>query len=64
LLNIDNASQKHKDLLKGDAIEAFDQYFKEAENKKTILEFAREQLNCESPRTRKKAKEFLEKWIT
>ena len=62
LLNIDKTNQKHKDLVKAGAIEAFDEYFEEAKNKKKILEFVKEQLNCKSPKTRKKAKEFLKKW--
>lgn len=62
LLNINGTNQKHKGLVKGDAIEAFDQYFEEAKNKEMILKFVREQVNCESPRTRKIAKQFLLKW--
>ncbi len=61
LLNIDQTTQKHKDLVKAGAIEAFSEYFEEAKNKKKILEFVKEQLNCKSPKTRKKAKEFLKK---
>lgn len=61
LLNIDNTSQKHKDLVKAGAIEAFDEYFEEAKDKRKILEFVREQLDCKSPKTRKKAREFLKK---
>ena len=33
-----------------------------AENKKEIVEFVKKQLNSKSPRTRKKANEFLKKW--
>lgn len=62
LLNIDKTNQKHKGLVKGDAIEALDLYFEEIENKETIVKFIREQLNCESPKTRNRAKQFLIKW--
>ena len=62
LLSIDKTKQKHKDLVKAYAIEAFDKYFEEAKDKKKILEFVNEQLNSKSPKTRKKAKEFLKKW--
>jgi len=62
LLNIDKTNQKHKDLIKAGAIESFDEYFEEAKDKKKILIFVKEQLDCESPKTRKKAKEFLKKW--
>jgi len=62
LLNIDKTTQKHKDLIKAGAIESFSEYFDEAKNKEEIIEFVKKQLNCESPKTRKKAKEFLKKW--
>ena len=61
LLNVDKTTQKHKGLIKGDAIEAFDVIFEQTKNKRTILNFVKDQLNCESPRTRKIAKEFLNK---
>jgi hypothetical protein len=61
LLSIDKTNQKHKDLVKAYTIEAFDEYFEEAENKKKIIEFVKKQLNSTSPKARKKAKEFLKK---
>jgi len=62
LLDIDNTVQRHKDLVKSGAIESFDAYFKESKDQKRIIEFVEAQLNCESPKTRKKAKAFLQKW--
>jgi len=63
LLNIDDIHQgKQKELIKAYAIEAFDEYFNESKNKKEIVEFVKKQLKSESPKTRKKAKEFLKKW--
>jgi len=62
LLSIDKTTQKHKDLVKAYAIDAFNEYFREAENKSEILQFIREQLNSKSPKTRKKAKQFLRTW--
>jgi hypothetical protein len=62
LLNIDNTTQKHKDLIKAGAIESFGEYFEESEDKEGIVEFVKKQLNGESPKTRKMAKEFLKKW--
>ncbi len=61
LLNIDKTHhiQERKDLIKTSIIEAFEQYYEQAKNKKRILEFIEEQLHCQSPKTRKKAKEFL-----
>jgi len=63
LLNIDKIYQgKHTELLKGYAIDAFNEYFKETEDKKEILNFVKAQLNSNSPKTKKIAKEFLKKW--
>ena len=63
LLNIDRVySGKQPALIKGYAIEAFGEYFAEAGNKNEIIEFVRNQLNSDSPRTRKQAENFLNKW--
>jgi len=51
-----------KDLIKGHAVEALGEYFQESDDKVAILEFVRGELEGKSPRTRKKAKEFLERW--
>jgi hypothetical protein len=62
-MSIDGTAQKHKDLVKSGAIQAFDEYFLEADDKEEILEFVREQLTCRSPKTRKEAKKFLKKRV-
>jgi hypothetical protein len=62
LLNIDKTKQKHKDLIKAGTINSFDMYFNESKDKKKIIRFVKGQLSCKSPKTRKKAKEFLKKW--
>jgi len=64
LLDIDNTHhpEDRKPLIKAGAIEAFDEYFQEASEKEKIVSFVREQLNCDSPKTRKLAREFLGKW--
>ena len=62
LLNIDKTTQKHKDLVKSGAIESFSEYFAESEDKEKIMKFVHQQLNGESPKTRKIAREFLAKW--
>lgn len=64
LLSIDatHFEQGRKDMLKSYAIESFDTYFEEAEHRETIIEFVRQQLDCSSPKTRKVAKRFLQKW--
>ncbi len=62
LLSIDETKQKHKDLIKAGAIESFSAYFEESPDKKRIINFVKQQLHCDSPKTRKTAKEFLTKW--
>jgi hypothetical protein len=63
LLNIDKIHhpQERIDLAKASVIEAFGEYFDQAKNKKKIVEFVRQQLNCQSPKTQKTAKEFLKR---
>lgn len=62
LLSIDSIyAGKQIDLVKGYVIDAFSEYFEEAENKGKMIEFARNQLDSGSPRTRKKAEQFLSK---
>jgi hypothetical protein len=62
LLDIDKTVQRHKDLVKASAIEAFEAYFEKSKDQARIIEFVKAQLNCESPKTREKAKAFLKKW--
>lgn len=63
LLSIDETHHHadRKDLIKGYAIEALDEYYEQAGDKQKILEFVRQQLNGSSPKTRKLAREFLRK---
>ena len=51
-----------QDLIKGYIIQALDEYMAEAQDKLRILAFVEEQVNCTSPKTRKLAKAFLQKW--
>jgi hypothetical protein len=64
LLKIDETPHhpERRDLVKSDIIQAFDEYFKEAEDKKKIIEFVKKQLECDSQKTRKMAAKFLKKW--
>ncbi len=64
LLRIDETHHKpeRRDLIKGYIIEAFSEYYEEAADQEEILQFVKDQLESKSPTTRKKAKEFLEKW--
>ena len=65
LLNIDKThhSPEHKDLIKSYAIESLSEYFEETKNKKEITEFVKKQLKSKSPRARRQAQKFLEKWF-
>ena len=66
LLRIDDTHHEpeRRELIKSYVIEAFEEYFEgsDDEDRKMILEFVREQVASSSPKTRKKAKEFLKKW--
>jgi hypothetical protein len=64
LLDIDKTRhpEGRKPLIKAGAIEAFDKYFPEAADKERITAFVKEQQNCDSPKTRKIAQDFLRKW--
>jgi hypothetical protein len=62
LLNIDKIHQgKQTELIKAYAVDAFDEYFEVSSDQEKILAFVNAQLNSESPKTRKKAEEFLKK---
>jgi hypothetical protein len=63
LLSIDETQHtpEHKNLIKSYAVESLDEYFEEAKDKERITEFVKKQVGNKSPRTRKKAKEFLKK---
>jgi hypothetical protein len=64
LLDIDKTRHdpERKDLIKGFVLESFDGYFQTTENRHGMLKLAREQLQSKSPKTKKIARAFLEKW--
>lgn len=64
LLSIDRThhSSECKNVIKGGAIKAFDEYFEESRSKKKILDFVKEELKNTRPSTRKQAEKFLKKW--
>jgi hypothetical protein len=63
LLAVDEThhTESRKDLLKGDVIAAFDEFFADSPVQERILDFVERQLACSSPRTRKAAQAFLER---
>lgn len=63
LLNIEKTHRGNQvELIKAYVIEAFNEYFDEAVDKCRIIDFVKAQLESQSPKTRKVAKEFLKKW--
>jgi hypothetical protein len=64
LFSIDGLNQEHKGLLKGDALLSFAELWDllNTESKKKVMDFAKELLKSESPKTKKEAKRFLQKY--
>jgi len=62
LLGIEDSHQKQKELLKSDAIRAFDEYFEQSDEQEKMLAFVAAQAGSHSPKTQKAAKAFLKKW--
>jgi len=63
LLTTDKTSRcRHKELLKSYVISGLDACFAVIESKEQVLDYVEKQLNSESPKTRKTAKEFLNKY--
>ncbi len=64
LLEIDQTDRDPEriDLIKADIIQSFDQIYDECKEKKKILTFVEKQCDCKSPKTRKVAEEFLQKY--
>ena len=63
LLNIENIHLgKQIELVKSAVIESFSEFYENAEKKDEILCFVKNQMNSDSPKTRKSAKEFLIKY--
>jgi hypothetical protein len=59
LLRSEKTHHKNHGLIVCDAIESLDAYFSEIENKEKIIRFVKRHLHSDSPKTAKRAKEFL-----
>ena len=62
LLNIDklcNFSEKQEALIKSDVIDVFDKFYGEIDNKEIINKFVKVELDSISPKTKKRAREFI-----
>jgi hypothetical protein len=63
LVNLDRIHPgKQLALIKGEAIDSFDKYFDMSGKQKDILKFVKGQVENPSPKARKLAKGFIEKW--
>jgi len=62
LLSIDQTDHEHKGLLKGDALLAFAELWDllDQDTKKEVMNFAKNLVESDSPKTRKEAKKFIE----
>jgi hypothetical protein len=54
---------KQIELVKSAVIESFSNFFNNSKNKDKIINFVKKQLDSESPKTRKTAKDFLKKYV-
>lgn len=64
LLSIDKThhGSECQNVIKANAIKAFDEYFGESRSRKKILDFVRGELKNTRPSTRRRAEDFLKKW--
>lgn len=63
LMTTDEKSKcRHKELLKSYVIDALDECFPDLNNKNEVLNFVERQTKSDSPKTKKRAKEFLKKY--
>jgi hypothetical protein len=64
LISIDKTHHGYecKNIIKGKAIQTFEEYFNEFEDKKRIISFVRNERNNSRTATSKKAEKFLKKW--
>ncbi len=65
LLNFENMYKgKQTELMKSAVIQAFSHYFEESNQKKEMIKFVKNSEKSDSPKTRKLANEFLQKYST
>jgi hypothetical protein len=61
LLTSEKTHHKNNELIVHDAIDSFDAYFSEIKNQNKIFAFVKRHLKSDSPKTAKRAREFLER---
>jgi hypothetical protein len=63
LLDIEKVHQgKQTELVKSAVIESFSEFYDKTQKKGKIISFVKNQLKSESPKTRKAARDFINKW--
>lgn len=65
LLGIDKTHHQpgRRELIKTGIIESFSEYFEQSDAQDRITVFVEQQMNSESPKTRKAARAFLDRWV-
>jgi hypothetical protein len=65
LLSVDKThfEKRRQDLISSYALNSFDQYFLESDDKEKICLFALNHVDCGSPKARIEAKKYLKKWM-
>lgn len=62
LLDLDDATYKHKELVKANAVKSFSEYYDKVTNKDKILSLVLELKKDKSSRAKKEANDFIKKW--
>ena len=62
LLNIDEATYNHKELVQANALKAFSEYYDKISDQDKVLSLAKALQKNKSARAKKEANEFLKKW--
>jgi hypothetical protein len=61
LLSTEKTHHKNNELIVHDAIESLDAYYSEIKNQEKVITFVKRHLKSDSPKTAKRAREFIEK---
>jgi hypothetical protein len=63
LLNLDKATYKHKELVQANALSSFSNYLDRIADKNKVVSLAKDLTKSRSPRAKREAAQFLEKWV-
>jgi hypothetical protein len=62
LLNLDNATYKHKELVQANALKSFSGFFDKISDKDKVISLAKDLQKSKSSKAKKEAAVFLKKW--